>query len=68
MLWILGFPAAIWLVGFAVAVPLTLLLYLKIGTRERRTTALPRGPHRAGSLSMYLRKLSCAIPERSSDG
>jgi putative tricarboxylic transport membrane protein len=33
--WILGFFAAIWLLGFAVAVPLTILLYLKAGARER---------------------------------
>jgi putative tricarboxylic transport membrane protein len=33
--WILGFFAAIWLLGFPVAVPLTILLYLKAGARER---------------------------------
>ncbi len=32
--WILGFFAAIWLLGFSIAVPLTILLYLK-GARER---------------------------------
>jgi len=32
--WILGFFAAIWLLGFSVAVPLTILVYLK-GARER---------------------------------
>jgi hypothetical protein len=38
--WILGCPAAIWLLGFPVAVPLTLVLYLRLGARERWTTAL----------------------------
>jgi putative tricarboxylic transport membrane protein len=33
--WILGSFAAIWLLGFAVAVPLTILLYLKAGAQER---------------------------------
>jgi putative tricarboxylic transport membrane protein len=33
--WILGFFAAIWLLGFPVAVPLTILLYLKAGARAR---------------------------------
>src|ERR687898_2080948 len=33
--WILGFFTVIWLLGFAVAVPLTILLYLKAGARER---------------------------------
>jgi hypothetical protein len=33
--WILGFFAAIWLLGFPVAVPLTILLYLKAGSHER---------------------------------
>ena len=33
--WILGFFAAIWLLGFAVAVPLTILFYLKASARER---------------------------------
>jgi len=32
--WILGFFAAIWLLGFSVAVPLTILVYLK-GAQER---------------------------------
>ena len=32
--WILGFFAAIWLLGFPIAVPLTIFLYLK-GARER---------------------------------
>jgi hypothetical protein len=32
--WILGSFAAIWLLGFPVAVPLTILLYLKVGARE----------------------------------
>ena len=32
--WIFGFFAAIWLLGFSVAVPLTILLYLK-GAHER---------------------------------
>jgi TctA family transporter len=32
--WILGFFAAIWLLGFSVAVPLTILIYLK-GAQER---------------------------------
>ena len=32
--WILGFFAAIWLLGFSIAVPLTILLYLKAGARE----------------------------------
>jgi putative tricarboxylic transport membrane protein len=33
--WILGSFAAIWLLGFPVAVPLTILLYLKAGGKER---------------------------------
>jgi hypothetical protein len=33
--WILGSFAAIWLLGFSVAVPLTILLYLKAGAHER---------------------------------
>jgi hypothetical protein len=33
--WILGSFAAIWLLGFPVAVPLTVLLYLKAGAQER---------------------------------
>ena len=33
--WILGSFAAIWLLGFAVAVPLTILLYLKASGHER---------------------------------
>jgi hypothetical protein len=33
--WILGFFAAIWLVGFAIAVPLSILVYLKAGAQER---------------------------------
>jgi TctA family transporter len=33
--WILGFFAAIWLLGFPVAVPLATFLYLKAGVRER---------------------------------
>jgi putative tricarboxylic transport membrane protein len=33
--WILGFFAAIWLLGFSIAVPLTIVLYLKAGARER---------------------------------
>jgi small-conductance mechanosensitive channel len=32
--WILGCFAAIWLLGFSIAVPLTILLYLKGGARE----------------------------------
>jgi putative tricarboxylic transport membrane protein len=33
--WILGFFAAIWLLGFPIAVPLATFLYLKAGARER---------------------------------
>ena len=33
--WILGSFAAIWLLGFPVAIPLTILLYLKAGAHER---------------------------------
>jgi hypothetical protein len=33
--WIFGSLAAIWLLGFAVAVPLIIFLYLKAGARER---------------------------------
>jgi TctA family transporter len=32
--WIMGFFAAIWLLGFPIAVPLSMLLYLKAGARE----------------------------------
>ena len=37
---ILGFFAAIWLLGFPVAVPLTIVLYLKAGARERWTISI----------------------------
>jgi len=33
--WILGFFAAIWLLGFSIAVPLVTLLYLKLGAGEK---------------------------------
>jgi hypothetical protein len=33
--WIMGFFAAIWLLGFPIAVPLATFLYLKTGARER---------------------------------
>ena len=33
--WILGFFAAIWLLGFPIAVPLSMFIYLKAGARER---------------------------------
>jgi hypothetical protein len=33
--WLLGSFAALWLLGFAVAVPLTILFYLKAGAQER---------------------------------
>ena len=33
--WLLGSFAAIWLLGFALAIPLTILLYLKAGAPER---------------------------------
>jgi TctA family transporter len=33
--WLLGFFAALWLLGLAVAVPVTTLLYLKVGAGER---------------------------------
>ena len=34
MLWIVGFVATIWLLGFPVAVPLLTLVYLRFGARE----------------------------------
>ena len=36
--WIVGFFVAIWLLGFSYAVPLTLVLYLKLAGRESWTT------------------------------
>jgi putative tricarboxylic transport membrane protein len=38
--WILGFFAAIWLLGFPIAVPLMTFLYLKAGARERWPIAI----------------------------
>jgi len=34
ILWTIGFFLAIWLLGFSIAVPLTILLYLKIAGKE----------------------------------
>jgi putative tricarboxylic transport membrane protein len=36
--WIVGFFIAIWLLGFSIAVPLTLVLYLKLAGREKWPT------------------------------
>ncbi|MGH7831094.1 MAG: tripartite tricarboxylate transporter TctB family protein, partial [Candidatus Binatia bacterium] len=33
--WIVGFFLAIWLLGFSIAVPVTTVLYLKVGAREK---------------------------------
>jgi TctA family transporter len=38
--WIVGMFAAIWLVGFAIATPVTTFLYLKLGAREPWATSL----------------------------
>jgi hypothetical protein len=35
ILWTIGFFVAIWLLGFSYAVPLTILLYLKLAGHER---------------------------------
>ncbi|HEX2228888.1 MAG TPA: tripartite tricarboxylate transporter TctB family protein [Candidatus Binatia bacterium] len=38
--WILGFFAAIWLLGFPIAVPVSILLYLKAGAHESWPTSI----------------------------
>ncbi|MDX1488607.1 MAG: tripartite tricarboxylate transporter TctB family protein [Acidiferrobacterales bacterium] len=38
--WLFGFAFAIWLLGFHIAIPLTVLLYLKVQGRERWSLSL----------------------------